>query len=163
MEEVIIGFGSNLGDRIKNIRQAINMIQESLGEVKQISSFYESEPWGFESQEIFVNGVLIINTLLSPEQLLKGLKKIEQNLGRKEKTLEAYNDREIDLDILYFGDKVISLHCLDIPHPHIYKRRFVLEPIFEIAPNFVDVRVSKTITELLNACTDASVLKKIVF
>ena len=163
MERVFIGFGSNLGDKLANIREAIELIHEKIGFVFNQSSLYESEPWGYESQSLFVNGVLEIETVLTPTDLLSGLKNIEISLGRGEKTLDAYSDRLIDLDILYFGDKLIDMNGLVVPHPHIYKRRFVLEPLVEIAPNFIDRRFEKSTSELLNECTDTSVLKKIVF
>ncbi len=163
MEQVFIGFGANLGDKFTSIKDAIRLINFNLGEVVSQSSFYESEPWGYESNELFINGVLEILTNLSPLDLLLGLKLIESTLGRKEKTLVAYSDRLIDLDILYYSDKCLEVNELIIPHPHIYKRRFVLEPLVEIAPNFIDLSVDKTTTELLNECSDTSVLKKIVF
>ena len=163
MEQVFIGFGANLGDRLQNIKASILQVHESLGEVVTISSFYESEPWGFESEKLFVNGVFEIRTQLTPESLLEGLKKIEKNLGRTTKTIDMYTDRLIDLDILYFGNKIFNRDGLDIPHSQIYSRRFVLEPLVEIAPDFVDFKVQKTTLELLNMCSDTSVLKKIVF
>ncbi len=163
MEQVFIGFGANLGDRIANINEAIRMIHEEIGEVISQSSFYESEPWGYESSELFVNGVIEINTDLKPFTLLEELKLIETSLGRQKKSEESYSDRLIDLDILFFGDKCIDMNELIIPHPHIYTRRFVLEPFSEIAPNFLDFRVHKSSIELLNECRDTSVLKKIVF
>lgn len=163
MEQVFIGFGANLGDRFAIIKEAIRLIHINLGEVVSQSSLYESEPWGYESNELFVNGVLEIATNLSPLELLLGLKGIESTLGRKEKTSVTYSDRLIDLDILYYSDKNLNMSDLIIPHPHIYKRRFVLEPLVEIAPNFIDLRFYKTTRELLKECSDTSVLKKIVF
>lgn len=162
MVQVFIGFGSNLGDKLVNIKIAINLINNELGSIVRQSSLYESEPWGFDSSEMFVNGVLEIRTKFSAELLLVGLKKIESDLGRKEKTTTVYTDRLIDLDILYYGDKIITMNGLEIPHPRIYDRRFVLEPMVEIAPNFIDIRVHKSMKELLNMCSDASLLKKIL-
>jgi len=162
MVQVFIGFGSNLGDKLANIKFAINLINSDLGELVHQSSLYESEPWGFDSSEMFVNGVLEIRTKFSAELLLAGLKKIERDLGRKEKTSSVYTDRLIDLDILYYGDKIITINGLEIPHPRIYTRRFVLEPMVEIAPNFIDVSNHKSMKELLNMCSDASLLKKIL-
>jgi len=160
MVQVFIGFGSNLGDKLLNIQLAIESINSDLGDVIHQSSLYESEPWGFESSEIFVNGVLEIRTKFSAELLLAGLKKIECDLGRKEKTIDVYTDRLIDLDILYYGDNIITMNGLEIPHPRIYHRRFVLEPMVEIAPNFIDISIHKSMKELLNICSDTSSLKK---
>jgi 2-amino-4-hydroxy-6-hydroxymethyldihydropteridine diphosphokinase len=162
MVQVFIGFGSNLGDKLQNIKLAINLISNQLGDVVQVSSFYESEPWGFDSLEMFVNGVLEIRTRFSAEQLLVELKNIEQFLGRQEKTVKIYSDRLIDLDILYYGDKIININGLEIPHPRIYDRRFVLEPMVEIAPDYLDLKAGQLMKELLNHCRDDSVLKKIV-
>jgi 2-amino-4-hydroxy-6-hydroxymethyldihydropteridine diphosphokinase len=162
MAQVFIGFGSNLGDKFRNLILAISMIDTDLGQVSVRSSFYESEPWGFDSTELFINGVLELHTIFSPEDLLIGLKKIERNIGRQETTTEVYIDRLIDLDILYYGETLINIHGLEIPHPRIYDRRFVLEPMVEIAPNFIDIKVGKSMQELLNTCSDESILKKIL-
>lgn len=162
MVQVFIGFGSNLGDKFRNLILAISMIDTDLGQVSVRSSFYESEPWGFDSTELFINGVLELHTNFSAEELLHGLKKIERNIGRQEKTMEVYTDRLIDLDILYYGETLINIHGLEIPHPRIYDRRFVLEPMVEIAPNFIDIKVGKSMQELLNTCSDFSILKKIL-
>jgi 2-amino-4-hydroxy-6-hydroxymethyldihydropteridine diphosphokinase len=162
MVQVFIGIGSNLGDKIANIKLAISKINSELGIVVAQSGLYESEPWGFDSSEMFVNGVLEIQTVYSAKKLLEGLKKIESDLGRKVKTERVYTDRLIDLDILYYGDISIHINDLEIPHPRIYDRRFVLEPLVEIAPNFIDLKFNKTMKELLNGCSDVSLLKKIL-
>lgn len=162
MVRVFIGFGSNLGDKLANIKRAITCINNELGQVVHYSSFYQSEPWGFTSSELFINGVLELQTNFSAEELLLGLKKIERNIGRQEKTLEFYTDRLIDLDILYYGESLINIHDLVIPHPRIYDRRFVLEPMVEIAPNFIDMKVGQSVKQLLNTCSDESILKKIL-
>lgn len=160
MAQVFIGFGANLGDKLANIKLAIRSISQDLGQVVVCSSFYESEPWGFDSTELFINGVLELQTSLEPIKLLLGLKKIERTIGREEKTTLEYTDRLIDLDILYYENLSIQNTDLEIPHPRIYDRRFVLEPLVEIAPNFMDMKLGKTMEALLNSCTDTSILKK---
>jgi 2-amino-4-hydroxy-6-hydroxymethyldihydropteridine diphosphokinase len=162
MTQTYIGLGSNLGDRITNLNSAITKVNLSIGGVIRCSSFYESEPWGFESKEQFVNCVIQIQTLLSPEKLLEKLKEIEKEMGRVQRTSMIYTDRILDLDILYFGSEKIEIANLSIPHPRIYERKFVLEPLAEIAPNWKDETKGKTIYELLKNCQDTSVLKKIV-
>ncbi len=162
MTQTYIGLGSNLGDRIANLNSAISKVNLSIGGVINCSSFYESEPWGFESKEQFVNCVIQIQTLLSPEKMLEKLKEIEKEMGRVQRTSMVYTDRIIDLDILYFGIEMIEFDNLSIPHPRIYDRKFVLEPLAEIAPNWKDVTKDKTINELLKSCQDTSILKKIV-
>jgi len=162
MDRVFIGIGSNLGDKIANIQEAIRLIGSELGVISSTSSFYESEPWGFESPELFINSVVEICTEFSALELLDKLKKIENMLGRTEKTMDIYLDRLIDLDILYYGDVCICSNGLEIPHPRIYNRRFVLEPMVEIAPNFMDLNFNKSMIELLNSCSDRSVLKKML-
>ncbi len=162
MIQTYIGLGSNLGDRIAKLNSAISKVNLTIGEVTKCSSFYESEPWGFESTEQFVNCVIQIQTNLSPNELLAQLKEIEREMGRNQRISMIYTDRVIDLDILYYGEERMEFDCLSIPHPRIYDRRFVLEPFAEIAPKWLDITKGKTINELLKSCQDTSMLKKIV-
>ena len=126
-----LGIGSNLGDRRKNIRKALQVLKNTKGiRVEKISKIYETEPLGGPAQRKFLNGVVKIRTWLSPFQLLKALKKIEKNLGRK-RTIR-FGPRTIDLDILFYGAKVMNTQKLKIPHPRCLERKFVLEPLMEI-------------------------------
>lgn len=132
METVYLGVGSNLGDRKKYIQSAIRYLRETSGVyVKKISSFYETDPVGGPPQGKFLNGAIELETLLSPRELLIRLKEIERKAGRKRRV--RYGPREIDLDILFFGNQSISEGDLQIPHPKIQEREFVKIPLREIA------------------------------
>ena len=119
-----ITLGSNIGDKVFNIKKAIDYVSQSV-EVKRISNYYETEPWGYESKNSFVNAGIIIETIFSPEDLLAFLKQIEKKMGRQ-KTTGGYQDRIIDLDILTFDHVTLSTTNLVIPHPKIAEENFLL-------------------------------------
>ena len=140
METVYLGVGSNLGDREKYIQQAIQYLRETPGiSVKKISSLHETDPVGGPPQGKYLNGAIEIETDFSPRELLSYLKNIEQELGRKKRKKNW--PREIDLDILLYGDKTIKEEGLEIPHPRMWKRSFVLLPLSEIAPRHRPYRI----------------------
>ncbi|MBO5578864.1 MAG: 2-amino-4-hydroxy-6-hydroxymethyldihydropteridine diphosphokinase [Prevotella sp.] len=138
--QLFLGLGSNLGDRAENIRKAVLLIQERVGEVVRQSSLIETEPWGFESDHCFLNGVILCETTLTPRQVLKATQKIERELGRKKKTtllshlspLTSHCDRPIDIDILLYDDLTVNEPDLKIPHPLMHERDFVMIPLREI-------------------------------
>ena len=137
--QVYLGLGSNLGDREALIEQAIGLIGERVGCVVRQSSLIETEPWGFESENKFLNGVVLCETTLTPRQLLRATQKIERELGRKKHisnpsplTPRHYKDRPIDIDILLYDDVTIDEPDLKIPHPLMHKRDFVMIPLREI-------------------------------
>lgn len=136
--QVYLGLGSNLGDREENIRRAIALIDSRVGKVVRQSSLIETEPWGFESTNRFLNGVILCETTLTPREVLKATQKIERELGRKKKTQHStlktqhYKDRPIDIDILLYGDLTIDEPDLKIPHPLMHERDFVMIPLKEI-------------------------------
>lgn len=140
MAGVYLSLGSNLGDRRENIRLAIEKIGERVGEVVRQSSLYETEPWGFESDNRFVNAAVKVMTTLSPMELLRATQQIERELGRKKKSQSPnnqhptpiYHDRPIDIDILLYDDWIVDEPELKIPHPLMYKRDFVMIPLREI-------------------------------
>lgn len=136
MNQVYLGLGTNLGDKENNLLLAIEKIKHDLGEIEKVSSFYESEPWGFESDSHFVNAVVKVITLLNPFEVLVKIQEIEHQMGRI-KSKKGYEDRLIDIDILYYNDEIIESETLTIPHPHIKKRDFVLNPLLEIDSNLV--------------------------
>ena len=131
---VYLGLGSNLGNREENIRKAILLIGERVGTVLRQSSLIETEPWGFESENSFLNGVILVETTFTPRQTLKATQKIERELGRKRKSdsLKKYADRPIDIDILLYDDLTIDESDLKIPHPLMEQRDFVMIPLREI-------------------------------
>lgn len=131
---VYLGLGSNLGNGRDNLDRSLELIAKHCGEVLAVSSYIESEPWGFESQHRFTNAVCAILTSLQPEALLDATQQIERLMGRthKHKPGEAYTDRIIDIDILLYGDLNISTPRLTVPHPLIEDRDFVREPLMEV-------------------------------
>ena len=130
---VFLGLGSNLGDRQANIERAIELISERVGEVIRRSSLIETEPWGFESENKFLNGVILCETTLTPRQVLRKTQKIERDMGRKKKTSSLqYSDRPIDIDILLYDDLTVDEPDLKIPHPRMQEREFVMIPLKEI-------------------------------
>lgn len=158
METAYISIGSNLGDREKYSRQAIEGISE-FAKVTAVSAFYETEPVGFEDQPQFINSVAEIETELSPHGLLEKLRSVENKLGRVRET--KWGPRTIDLDIIFYGNEVLNDPDLTIPHPEAHKRRFVLEPLEEIAPTFEHPVLKQSITELLASLNDHHKVKKV--
>ena len=130
-----LGIGTNLGDRAENLTRAVALISEQVGTVLACSSFMETAPWGFTSDNHFLNAVLAVDTALSPLELLRVTQSIERELGRLHKTIDGnYSDRIIDIDILLYEDLTIVSEELTIPHPYILMRDFVYLPLGEIAP-----------------------------
>jgi len=147
---VYLSLGSNVGDREKNLRDATRRLG-SIGRVQAISSVYETEPMEFRDQPWFLNCVVALETSFSPAQLMQQLLDIEQNMGRQR--LQKKGPRTIDLDILLFGDEVVNTAELAVPHPAMQHRRFVLQPLAEIAPYASHPVLKKTARELLDELT----------
>lgn len=145
-----IGIGSNLGDRLLHCRQAITAIASSPeNRILRCSAFYETEPVGKKDQGWFINGAIALETTLSPRQLMDFLLKIENRLGRVR--MERWGPRTIDLDILFYGNEVITEGDLQIPHPQVQNRLFVLAPLADIAPDLRHPVLNKTVWELRQA------------
>lgn len=155
-----LSLGSNLGNRAWNLQRAILEIGERAGQVTALSSLYRTPAWGFEGPD-FINACVAIRTTLPPERLLEALLGIEQELGRKRTQGEGYAPRPIDLDILYYGDRVVDQPGLRIPHPHLAARAFVLKPLSDIAPQFYHPETGKDTRNLLQACRDRSPIEKL--
>ncbi len=153
MHLAYIGFGSNIGDRLSYIQNAINSLSE-VEEIalKQISSLYKTAPVGYETQADFLNGIVAINTCLAPHNLLYTLKDIETTVGRQHCT--RWGPREIDMDVLIYGDLILRTPDLVIPHPEMHLRRFVLAPLAEIAPDLVHPVFKESIQTLLSRLED---------
>lgn len=154
MAMVYFGLGTNLGDKERNLRLAIEKIEERIGKVVSQSAFYASEPWGFESANSFLNAVIGVETSLSPFQLLKETQLIEKEIGRNKKSIDGvYNDRLIDIDTLLYDDLILHTKKLDIPHSLMTERLFVMKPLCEIAPELVIPETGKTVQTI---CDDLS-------
>ena len=157
---VYIALGSNKGNKLAFLQTAVDAIFERIGAVSKISKVYETPALGFEG-DAFYNACIKVETQLKPKKLLKVLKQIEKELGRKTKKSDKYESREIDLDILFYDDLVFEDKSLSIPHPELHKRRFVLEPLNDIAKDFEHSQLHKSVADLLDTCEDASVIKPI--
>jgi len=153
-QEIYVGIGSNLGDRLANIRKAIELMKEAEIEIIGGASIYEAEPFGYKEQGWFLNSVVKARTELSPGRLWKKLERIEKSMGREREI--KWGPRIIDLDILFYGNKILNGRQLQIPHPELHKRRFVLVPLAEIAPRLVHPVFKKTVLELLRDLEDNS-------
>ncbi len=146
MTTVFLGLGSNRGDRKKNILKAIKLLEKNSQKVLRLSSLRETKPYGYKKQKKFLNAVIKLKTKLSPSELLELCKKIEKKIGRKKSF--RWGPREIDIDILFFGKEIIRNKKLTIPHGDLRNRTFVLQPLTEIAPNFVHPVLKKRVSEL---------------
>jgi 2-amino-4-hydroxy-6-hydroxymethyldihydropteridine diphosphokinase len=155
---VYLSLGSNVGDRAANLNAAIHRIS-ALGDVVQVSSLYETEPVEFTAQPWFLNCVVELETEKTPQQLMAALLEIERQMGRTR--TQKKGPRSIDIDILLFGDSTVDTKGLTIPHPALQERRFVLEPLAEIAASLRHPLLKKTIRELRDALPPGQTVRKI--
>jgi len=153
MALVYLGLGTNLGEKERNLNDAIISLSQEVGFVIRSSTFYSSKPWGFESDNDFLNVVVLVDTCLTPFDVLSRTQEIERNLGRIAKTINGYSDRLMDIDILLYDNLVIDQPTLKIPHPLIAERDFVIIPLSEIAPDLVHPVFGLKMSELLNRRT----------
>lgn len=155
MAKVYIGLGTNLGDKEENLRAAVQKIEKQIGKRVSLSAFYITAPWGFHSDNHFLNAAACIDTDLPPLEVLQKTQEIERALGRKHKSVGgAYSDRLIDIDLLMYDDLILSTTSpegaeLNLPHPLMAERDFVMKPMAEIAPELVHPVLGKTMKELL--------------
>ncbi|AJR03215.1 2-amino-4-hydroxy-6-hydroxymethyldihydropteridine diphosphokinase [Siansivirga zeaxanthinifaciens] len=155
-----VALGSNKGDKFKNLQDAIDLIHFKIGHITLISKVYKSPAFGFESDDFF-NCCLILESYLEPQVVLESLLKIETQLGRVRTDLNTYEARIIDLDIILVEDQIINTNTLIVPHPEMQKRKFVLQPLSDIASNVKHPLLQKDIAHLLVDCADPSVLEPI--
>lgn len=156
---IFILTGSNLGDQKGHLNYARQEISRKAGEIITVSSIYQTEAWGNSNQPAFYNQVLEIQSRLTPQKLLSTILEIEKAAGRVRH--EKWGPRILDIDILFFGDVIVSTDALTIPHPHIAKRRFTLMPLAEIAPHFINPVSGLTVEQMLQQCADQLAVEKI--
>lgn len=161
MAKLFLLLGGNLGNKEQIFSDARTRLQEELGPIQELSSVYETEPWGFESEDLFWNQVVVIETQLDPVAVLKCTKAIELELGRIRKAAR-YTSRLIDIDLLFYDDLVFHEPNLELPHPRMIDRRFVLEPLTEVAADFVHPVFKQRIIDLLEDCSDELEVKRLI-
>ena len=160
MNKAYLLIGGNMGDRLRNLARAEELLQAGTGKVMERSGIYETAAWGKTDQPAFLNKALLLQNDLSPAQLLQNIMDVENEMGRIRS--EKYGPRTIDIDILFFNREIIRLPQLVIPHPEIQNRRFALEPLNEIAPDFFHPVLNKSIRQLLAECPDKLEVKRLV-
>ena len=153
MPAVYICLGSNLGDRKQHIRNAVNLLNIKAGKLVQQSGLYETPSWGTNSGNRYLNQAILIETTLAPQKLMALILQLETELGRT-RSAERYEDRIIDIDIIFYDDQVIESMALRVPHPLLQLRKFVLVPLCEIAPDYLHPQLQTTVAELLEYCPD---------
>lgn len=155
-----LSLGGNQGDKKQIFNDTLIMISQKIGEITNKSSIYETEPWGFETENLFWNQVIQVESNKTPQVVLETALNIEKELGRIRKG-KGYASRPMDIDILFVDSQIINTQSLIVPHPLIHERSFVLTPLAEIAPNLIHPKLKKNINSLLSACKDkCNVIKK---
>ncbi len=154
MQTSYLLLGSNLGDKEAHLHSACGLINCRAGRISDHSSIYLTEPWGFDSTDVFLNQAIKIETNLKPGELLAVALNIESQLGRRRNGSSGYSSRVIDIDILFYGNQIIRTESLTLPHPQLHNRRFALMPLWEIAPDLIHPVFFKSIFQLLNECND---------
>jgi len=158
--QVILSLGSNQGNRLENIEHCIDSLHQNVGTIVAVSSLYESDSWGFESDS-FYNCCVLLHTHKNPQKLLKKILKVEKELGRIRSESSEYQSRIIDVDIVAFDEDVVAVDLLQIPHKLMQNRLFVLLPMHEIVSDWMHPVLQKSISELINECDDSGNCKKI--
>jgi 2-amino-4-hydroxy-6-hydroxymethyldihydropteridine diphosphokinase len=160
INQLFLSLGGNLGNTREIFEGAYPLIEKKIGKISVYSSIYQTEAWGPIPQADFLNQVVLVSTTLPPQACLIEMLAIEKEFGRERK--ERWGPRTLDLDILYYSDVTIAEEDLTVPHPRIADRKFILTPLVEIAPEFQDPALLKTMAELLDSCTDKSQVNRSV-
>jgi 2-amino-4-hydroxy-6-hydroxymethyldihydropteridine diphosphokinase len=160
MGNVYLILGSNMGNKAEYIELALLELEKNVGKLLQESSLYETEPWGMPDSEVFLNRVAVFQSDLKPIDILLKCLEIEKNHGRI-RNASVYEQRTLDIDVLFIDDLVLKTSELQIPHPKIAERRFVLKPLAEICPEFIHPVLKKSILQLLNMCSDNLTVQRV--
>lgn len=155
--KIYLSLGSNIGSKSANLEKAPGLLEENGVKIKKKSSFYKTEPFFVKDQPWFLNMCIEGETDLKPQELLKVCKQIEQKIGRKKR--KKWGPREIDIDILFYGETILDEKSLKIPHERLHERKFVLAPLREITSNFIHPIFKKTVKELLRECGDRGIVQ----
>ncbi len=162
MNEAYLCLGGNLGNCFITFKEACRHIEQKAGKIKLYSSIYQSQAWGMNDAPDFYNQVIKLETKLKPQELILVLLDIEKQMGRERlEQNNTYQNRIIDIDVLFYNNEIIEKQTLQIPHPRLHLRRFVLEPLNEIASNYIHPLLKKSITQLLAICADNGQIKKL--
>lgn len=160
MAKVYLLLGGNQGDKRFVFEETAKMLNERVGKISRSSGIYETEPWGFQSEDMFWNQVLELSVMISAQEVLEKIQQIEHQLGRERKGAQ-YESRIIDIDILFYDEQIVESPDLTIPHPRIRERKFVLVPLNEIVPGMIHPVLGKTINQLLSECPDQLKVEKV--
>ena len=160
MEKVYLCLGGNIGDTRNYFQNAVAMISRRIGRVVSQSAVYQSEPWGFNAEQMFLNQVVVAETELEPHAVLELCLQIEAELGRT-RSGNGYEPRTIDIDIVFFGQQIVSQPDLQVPHPLMHQRNFVLRPLCDVAADFVHPVFRKTVHQILAECDDNAMVKQL--
>jgi 2-amino-4-hydroxy-6-hydroxymethyldihydropteridine diphosphokinase len=164
MNEAYLCLGGNLGNSFITFKEACGYIEQQAGDIKLCSSIYQSQAWEMDDAPDFYNQVIKLDTNLKPEELMLALLDIEKALGRERKEhVTDYQNRVIDIDVLFYNNEVLKTRTIEIPHPRLHLRKFVLEPLNEVAPNYVHPLLHKSVSELLALCADKGQVKKLEY
>ncbi|HXB10702.1 MAG TPA: 2-amino-4-hydroxy-6-hydroxymethyldihydropteridine diphosphokinase [Bacteroidia bacterium] len=153
MNRVFLSLGSNRGNRQEYLQTATNVLEKRVGNLLQVSHIYETEPWKMNDGTNFLNQVILLETSLDAQEIMALIIETETSLGRIRST-SGYEPRTIDIDILFFNEEVIKSPSVTVPHPLISERRFILEPLCELAPNYIHPKLKKSLKQLLADCPD---------
>lgn len=154
LNKVVLALGGNKGNVNEMFKKAIELIKTNIGLVSKSSSLYKTAAWGVTNQPDFINQVIVVETALTPLMLLNVCMQIEKELGRIRTSENRWKERVIDIDVLFYNNELILTPNLEIPHPQLENRKFILIPLVEILPNFIHPKLKKSIKSILRSCSD---------